>query len=253
MVDKVHSKFISVIEGKLTIRGRTIPYIVKRSTRAMRVLLEIRRDAGLTVVIPKLYSIERLHSLLREKEQWILDNVVACDKVASPSARKEIRVGDIVPYLGKEFKILTKQNNGKTNWVTLGRNSLIISLTCANTKLNVLLEQWYRTQAAKLIKEKVEKWNAKLDVSHNRITIRGQKTRWGSCSHKGNISFNWKLIMTPESVIDYVVIHELTHLRVMNHSKWFWQLVAQRCPGWKERRKWLKKHGAELLAGLVAR
>ncbi len=87
-----------------------------------------------------------------------------------------------------------------------------------------------------------------LDVRYERIAIRGQRTRWGSCSSRGTLSFNWRLALAPLSVLDYVVVHELCHLREPNHSPRFWALVAERRPGWRAERDWLREHGAELLA-----
>ena len=87
-----------------------------------------------------------------------------------------------------------------------------------------------------------------LGVSYRRIEVRGQRTRWGSCSSRGTLSFNWRLVLAPLEVLDYVVVHELCHLREANHSPRFWRLVAERRPEWREQRGWLREHGAELLA-----
>jgi predicted metal-dependent hydrolase len=87
-----------------------------------------------------------------------------------------------------------------------------------------------------------------LGVSYSRIEIRDQRTRWGSCSPKGTLSFNWRLALAPLEVLDYVVVHELCHLREPNHSPRFWRLVTERRPGWREQRAWLREHGPELLA-----
>jgi len=87
-----------------------------------------------------------------------------------------------------------------------------------------------------------------LGVAYRGIEIRGQRTRWGSCSPRGTLSFNWRLALAPLAVLDYVVVHELCHLREPNHSPRFWSLVASRRPGWRAERDWLREHGAELLA-----
>jgi hypothetical protein len=86
-----------------------------------------------------------------------------------------------------------------------------------------------------------------LGVAYARIQIRDQRTRWGSCSSRGTLSFNWRLVLAPFAVLDYVVVHELCHLREPNHSGAFWDLVVSRRPGWREQRAWLRDHGAELL------
>jgi hypothetical protein len=94
----------------------------------------------------------------------------------------------------------------------------------------------------------VEDEAAELGVEVNRIQIRDQRTRWGSCSPAGNLSFNWRLVLAPFEVLDYVVVHEVCHLREANHSRRFWRLVESRRPEWREQKAWLNEHGAELLA-----
>jgi len=87
-----------------------------------------------------------------------------------------------------------------------------------------------------------------LGVAYERIQVRDQRTRWGSCSTRGTLSFNWRLVLAPLDVLDYVVVHELCHLREPNHSRRFWSLVESRRPAWREQRAWLRDHGPELLA-----
>lgn len=101
--------------------------------------------------------------------------------------------------------------------------------------------------ALKVISVKVKHYAGLMNVQYGRITIRNQKTRWGSCSSKGNLNFNCLLMLAPDEVVDYVVIHELCHLIEMNHSKAFWQQVEQIMPDYKKHRKWLKEHGNEIM------
>ncbi len=108
------------------------------------------------------------------------------------------------------------------------------------------LEKRYRTAAMEYIPKRVAFYADVMGVSYGRITIRDAKTRWGSCSSIGNLSFSWRLMLAPFSVLDYVVIHELCHRIQMNHSKDFWRLVEQYCPDYKMKRKWLKENGKHL-------
>ena len=105
-----------------------------------------------------------------------------------------------------------------------------------------------RRTARELVTAVAEREAGMLGVRYERIAIRGQRTRWGSCSTRGTLSFNWRLALAPFSVLDYVVVHELCHLREPNHSPRFWALVEQRRPGWRADRDWLRLHGEELLA-----
>lgn len=242
-----------VEKRETSINGQTITYTVKRSLRAKRVRLEVRQQTGLTVVVPHSYKIGQLPRLLKSKERWISSNLARCSHFQSLSAEKELRSGDTVSYLGRDLELVKRETHSGVDGVTLEGNTLAVSPGLfKNGILKLALEQWYRTEAAKLINERADKLSSQMGISYKRIVIRGQKTRWGSCSHKKNLSFNWKLIMAPEPVIDYVIIHELTHLKEMNHSKRFWELVAQYCPRWREYKKWLKQHEADLTAKLCA-
>ncbi len=106
-------------------------------------------------------------------------------------------------------------------------------------------------KASKIIPERVKYYANLMAVRYGRITIRKQKTRWGSCSNKGNLNFNCLLMLTPNEVIDYVVVHELCHLMEMNHSKAFWTLVEQVMPDYKEHKKWLRDYGGEIMVRMM--
>jgi predicted metal-dependent hydrolase len=105
-----------------------------------------------------------------------------------------------------------------------------------------------RRAARELVRMLVDEEAPQLGVEVTRIEIRSQRTRWGSCSTSGALSFNWRLVLAPLEVLDYVVVHELCHLRVPNHSRRFWHLVESRRPDWRRQRDWLNAHGPELLA-----
>ena len=105
-----------------------------------------------------------------------------------------------------------------------------------------------RRAVRELVEVVADEEAAELGVGYARIQVRDQRTRWGSCSTRGTLSFNWRLALAPFAVLDYVVVHELCHLREPNHSRRFWSLVESRRPGWREQREWLRRHGAELLA-----
>lgn len=109
------------------------------------------------------------------------------------------------------------------------------------------LELRYFEAAREYIPKRVAYYNAMTGGSYNKITIRSQKTRWGSCSSKGTLSFNWRLMLAPPAILDYVVVHELCHLTHMNHSAEFWNLVESVFPNYRAARKWLKEHGNELV------
>lgn len=246
MIQKDRPQLTIVGRQKTILDGQIVWYTTKRSPRAKYARLEVRPETGLIVVIPKSYRPEKALELLKEKRQWILSKLVKFGYLRPLMAEKELKSGDTIPYLGHNLKVITRRCYGNDESVELVRNKLIVSIRGRDGRLHLVLERWYRMQAEVLVKEKIDKLSTHLGVKYNRFIIRGQKTRWGSCSQKGNLNFNWKLIMAPEPVIDYVMIHELAHLKELNHSRRFWQLVAEHCPQWRKHKKWLNDHTAEL-------
>jgi len=112
----------------------------------------------------------------------------------------------------------------------------------------LVFEDEARRAARELVRMIADEEAPVLGVEYARIQVRDQRTRWGSCSTRGTLSFNWRLVLAPFAVLDYVVVHELCHLREPNHSRRFWSLVESRRPDWREHRTWLREHGPELLA-----
>jgi predicted metal-dependent hydrolase len=230
---------------KTTFEGRTISFTVKRSRKARLARLEITPDTGLTVVIPAFCDMDRIEGFLKKKGHWIFNKLVYYSLIKHRTT-SNLKNGDMIPYLGSPLQIEIQDGGSNGGDVTLSNNKLLVAVKPGTTGLNPIIEKWYRTQARQIMKEKVDKHSVKMVVDYNKIHLKGQKTLWGSCSRKRNLNFNWRLIMTPESVIDYVVVHELSHLKEMNHTKKFWQVVAGYCPEWQQHRKWLKEHTVEL-------
>ena len=109
------------------------------------------------------------------------------------------------------------------------------------------LERWYRRAARAEIEPRLDRACALAGTSYSRLTIRGQRTRWASCSQRGAMSFNWRLLLAPEAVLDYVIWHEVCHLEVIDHSPRFWALLGSRCADYRRHARWLRQHGATLV------
>ncbi|MBM2832493.1 MAG: hypothetical protein HW414_1545 [Dehalococcoidia bacterium] len=242
-----------MLAGEAIIGGQTISYTIKRSPRARYVRLEVKPETGLIVVIPRHYKSDGISDLLSRKQRWILKTLTRCRRVRRVASDKPLSAGGTVSYLGRELEVVpmpSGSENGSGS-VSVEGDRLLVCLPSGADGLAAALEGWYRAEAGRMMGEKVSRLGAGLGVAWRRLGIRGQRTRWGSCSRAGGLSFNWKLIMAPEAVVDYVVVHELAHLKEMNHSKMFWQLVERHCPGWREHNRWLKDHAFHL-AGLAA-
>ncbi|HEV2058981.1 MAG TPA: SprT family zinc-dependent metalloprotease, partial [Solirubrobacteraceae bacterium] len=151
--------------------------------------------------------------------------------------------GPTLPYLGQPLT-LTPQD-GRTRAHRTQNNTLLVPADA--DRAAQAIERWYRRAAAREIAPRLEEAAAALGTSYTTLSIRGQRTRWGSCSSTGAMSFNWRLLLAPPPVLGYVVWHEACHLRVMDHSPRFWALVRSHCPEYEEQRRWLRRHGATLV------
>jgi predicted metal-dependent hydrolase len=149
--------------------------------------------------------------------------------------------GDTVPYLGTTLVVVPQA--GRTR-VVQRDHTLMSPVGEAQTPA---LERWYRRMARSEIAPRVARAAAQLGSSYTTLSIRGQRTRWGSCSASGALSFNWRLLLAPEPVLNYVVWHEVCHLEAMDHSPRFWALVGAHCPDHREHAAWLRRHGGTLV------
>ena len=172
--------------------------------------IEIGRDKKIKVRVPRRASKAQIEEMLKAKHDWILKTL---DKIEQRNTAEAREYEEAEQLSSEEVKKLKKE----------ARNHLA-SLT--------------------------EYWAEKIGVSYGRISIRGQKTRWGSCSSKGNLNYNYLLMLCPDDVIEYVVIHELCHRVYMNHSKRFWEKIEEFCPNYRQARKWLKQNGNSLIVRL---
>lgn len=232
------SQLLSLGIEQIVLDGQAISYAIKRSLRARHVRLEVRLESGLTVVIPRRFNPEDIQCLLYKKKHWIQRKLMDCREYQY----KHIDTST-VEYLGRTFQVIELRDHNNRYGVSLEQNRIIVNLG-KNGDLKQLLEVWFRREAEKLLGIKLAAFSQIIGVHYNKFVIRNTRTRWGSCSRLASLSFNWKLIKVPEPVIDYVIIHELCHLKEMNHSRAFWKLVEKYCPDCYEHRSWLKKHEA---------
>lgn len=150
--------------------------------------------------------------------------------------------GELLPFLGDRLPLTVVRENRKSGKVKRVGERVIMTVPYeADEAFRCrLMEKWYRKEALAVLTEKAAEFASCLSVGYTKIYIKDQKSCWGSCSSKGNLNFNWRIVLAPEPVCDYIVIHELCHLVHMNHSKEFWALVETLCPDYKQYRKWLK-------------
>jgi predicted metal-dependent hydrolase len=219
-----------------TVSDAVIDYQVRRSDRARRVRVSVDLERGVEVVLPRRAAEREAAAAIAELGPWIERRVAELNRVRAAVAAR----GDTVPYLGQPLRLVAQPGRVR---VHRRGDALLVPAT----DRRAALERWFRRAARGEIEERVERACAETGRSYARLTIRGQRTRWGSCSPTGALSFNWRLLLAPEPVLDYVVWHEVCHLEVMDHSPRFWALVAQRCPDYRDQVRWLRRYGATLI------
>lgn len=217
--------------------------------RAKRARLEISKDKGLRVVIPKGFRLTEVPRLIEAKSSWVLRKLAFIESETELQTRQRaLKEGDLIPYWGGDLTLMTRVQHGTEARVEQEGNVLrIVTSSAISTVLNGVLKKWYVCRAAEVIPQCVDIWAQKLGCSYNKVYIRDQKTRWGSCSSRKNLSLNWRLILMPPKIVDYIIVHELTHLEMPNHSRAFWKLMEERCPEYLEYRTWLRENGRHLL------
>lgn len=213
-------------------------YTLRRSAKAKNLRISITTQ-GITVTAPHRYSDEFCHAQVVERSEWI------------NSALKKI---------AEKNRLLNEtlmSNSGKTlhlgSWVDVGVESQLKSAFEFDGRLLTLkkaenIDLFYRSEAKRIFEPKVFEIASFYGVEFSKVTIRNQKSRWGSCSSRGTLSLNYNLVKAPRGIIEYVIVHELCHLLQMNHSTKFWNEVAKLCPHFRESRAWLVQHGAVLTA-----
>jgi predicted metal-dependent hydrolase len=214
-----------------------IPYRIRRSQRVRRVRVAVDLDRGVEVVLPMRTPERAAAAAVAELRPWIERRL---EEVAAVRERLAERVG-WVPYLGERLAIVEEE--GRTRVHRRGQELLV---PAADDRRSAL-ERWYRRAARDEVTTRLDRASAAAGVTYAGLSIRGQRTRWASCAADGSMSFNWRLLLAPERVLDYVVWHEVSHLEVADHSPRFWALVERRCPDWREPAAWLRENGRDLV------
>ncbi len=214
-----------------------VAYRIRRSPRARRVRVTVDAERGVEVVLPRGAGERTAAAAVRELRPWIDRRLQELSRArAAVQAR-----GGTVPYLGTTLSL--REEPGR---MRVHRAGELLLVPAGGERLPAL-ERWYRRAAQAEVADRLDGACAAVGRSYTRLSIRSQRTRWASCSRTGAMSFNWRLLLAPEPVLDYVVWHEVCHLDVMDHSPRFWSLLAARCPGYREQMTWLRRHGPTLV------
>lgn len=232
------------MNGTLRVGERDIPYTVRPSRRARRVSLRIREAGLVEVVVPVHHVVPLPETVLQIHAAWIFRTFERLRRSAARAGEQPAGPGSRILFLGSERTIRVVREDRRRPSLTLTDSEIFVRLTPESPEdIRPLLGRWIRLHAESIIPARVRELNEQWGFRYTDITIRNQRTRWGSCSRKGALSFNWRLVILPVNVADYLICHELAHLRYLDHSPRFWSLVREICPSFMESERWLRRHG----------
>lgn len=218
---------------------------IKRSNRVKSATITVE-ESSVLIAVPRLLELERIKKLLKNKRQWIKDKI-ALHYEAQPKSNKVFVSGECFSYLGRNYRLKVNQGYYKPAKLINGRFCVTLFAGTDNADLiKDSLLAWYEKHADIKFNEKVKRYAEIMNVKFNSVGIKSYKSRWGSCTAEGDITFNWKIIMAPNRIVDYVVVHELCHLIHHDHSPKFWREVERFMPDYLECKEWLKHNGARL-------
>jgi predicted metal-dependent hydrolase len=231
------------------LQGQTVEYTIRRSPRAKHIRITISAHEGVVVTFPaRMRRYVNPDDFLREKQEWVLKHLT---KLTPATRAAELTSGSRVSIYGNEYTVSILNCSVRRPEIELAGSELRVALPHGYTgEVKDAVKGWIRQQAVPVIQREAERMAPLIGVQYKRLTIRDQRTKWGSCSRSGNLSFNWRLILFPPDVLRYVVIHELCHLKQFNHSPRFWQLVKQFDPSYEKAIDWLKSNGVQIEGAL---
>ncbi|WP_225334804.1 M48 family metallopeptidase [Halomicrobium urmianum] len=228
--------------NEIDLLGNTIEYEVRHSTDATKPRIDVDIH-GVKVVLPESEG-EAPTELLRDNAAWVVEKTREYDRYREQAPKRRFEEGEFFPYLGKPHEVVVEQRPSSS--VVDGKLRLS-EWHVEDTSIERGLETLYRRNARQRFKRRADHFAEKMGVEYDQIEIRNQRTRWGSCSTNGTLGLNWRLMMAPPEIIDYIIVHELAHLREANHSSAFWSLVAEYDPEYESHAEWLVENSARLI------
>lgn len=248
---------METIQKTLQIGSQRIIYTVRISDRARRYRIAVSPQ-GVELVLPRGVLLFRADGLMRAHADWLEKQLIRMEDYQKRAAKRKTRQialpENTILFKGIPCQLEINQVVSLRKQVRIEQRDGRIRIDAPagkNIDLEPYLQAYLKQYAARLIPGRVHAWSQAMKLFPKRISIRSQRTRWGSCSSRGTLSFNWRLVMATPEVLDYVVIHEISHLAAPNHSPRFWELVQTFSPDYKQHRRWLRDQQALLYSTLI--
>jgi predicted metal-dependent hydrolase len=232
---------------EVVVDGAAVSVIVRESARARGARIAVGPRHPLQIVVPVGTSDAEVDRLLAARLEWISRSLRRIDERLRRLPALGLARPGTLWLSGKPVPARLRRTRQP------GVRLLDGTLEAGPGELGSLLERWYRQRAREVLEASIDREAARLGLRPGRVVVRDARTRWGSCSSRGTLSFSWRLLVAPPAVLEYVVVHELCHLVELSHAPRFWAHVERALPGWRTQRAWLREHGDELSAYEPAR
>ena len=250
-------RFPSTVEKGKTIKDLSFNYTIRRSQRAKKTRIIVTSNK-IEVVAPLRVSERQIHAFVESQQDWVVsatNRLEAKKQNINKLAPEKYSDGVTVPFQGKQSKLILKSSSSNNVQIEFYGQEFNIFLPYrliedSNELIRFALIDWMKKQALNAVESYVDLHAKKYKLYPRYIRIKTQKSRWGSCGIHNDINLNWLLILAPSEVLEYVVVHELCHIKERNHSVKFWRLVAAHLPDYQKQRNWLKQNGACIMQGL---
>jgi len=228
-------------------RVKDIAYEVLRSQRTTADIV-IERDGRVLVRAPKSIPDERIEEMIEAKRYWIYKNLAEWRDLNATRVLREYRNGEGFLYLGRSYRLLLVADQEEPLLLKNGRFCMRRDMVDRGEieAAKAVFRDYYIARGRERIRQRVDYYAPKIGVSPRDVDVRELSNRWASCSPNGNLAFHWKCMMAPQTIIDYIVVHELCHFHHLDHTDAFWNEVDKVVPAYGERKEWLRTHGAGL-------
>ncbi len=227
--------------------GTRVAYRIRRSLRAKNIRLTYEDGDSLVVTLPEYRRLQEVEHALFEHKNWILHKTKKSQTQAKLPPPFKLTDGAQLPILDKTYPLaLSVQNQKNARWYFQHNTLNITAPQLSPSIISRGVVHWYRTMTRLFLEDRVPFWAKLVNVSPNNIRVKNQRTLWGSCSKRANLNFNWRILLLSKQAADYLIIHELSHLKELNHSTSFWLLVQKFCPEYKVFKAELKQKNAWL-------
>ena len=216
--------------------------LVRSKKRKKTISLQVKKDGSIVVQAPFSMPGRAIDRFFKGKTDWLFRKIGEREKRRNPYRARSFVSGETFLFLGASYPLMIQNKPDGDGSLSFSRQQFVMEREKA-WQARELFTIWYRNKAKALIEERVCHYSGMIGLYPERLKISNARFRWGSCSHDNGLSFSWRLVMAPSLIIDYVVVHELAHMKEKNHSRSFWTLVARIMPDYRKYRLWLKENG----------